>query len=222
VAWSPVTLKMFLHLPNPDPTAGVIIKNPLVHSMEIQQELIDRCLKGDKKAESELYRVLYSFLMSICRRYIHQEEKARELVNIGFCKVLINIEKYKPVAPFQYWVRKIMVNTLINEHRREKIHYGNHTYVENYYDDDKYAEINNAIDKFDVTRIVMYIDRLPAATRQVFNLFIVDGYSHKEIAQLLGISEGTSKWHLNAAREKLKEMLAEKKIKLEIQNESAG
>jgi RNA polymerase sigma factor (sigma-70 family) len=62
----------------------------------------------------------------------------------------------------------------------------------------------------------MYIEKLPAASRQVFNLFIVDGYSHKEIAELLGISEGTSKWHLNAAREKLKELLVEKKIKLEI------
>ncbi len=190
--------------------------------MEIQQDLIERCLKGDKKAENELYYLLYSFLMSICRRYIRQEEKAREMVNMGFCRLLMNVQKYKPVAPFQYWARKIMVNVLINEHRKEKLHYGTHSYVETYYDDESYSEINNALSRFDMSRIEMYINKLPAGSRQVFNLFIIDGFSHKEISALLGISEGTSKWHLNAAREKLKEMLTEKKIKLEIQNESAG
>lgn len=184
--------------------------------MEIQQELIERCQKGERKAENELYKLLYSFLMSICRRYIRQEEKARELLNVGFCRVLININKYRPVAPFQFWARRIMVNVLINEHKKEKLHYGNHNYVETYHDDEKYSEINNAIEKFDVSRIVTCIEKLPPASRQVFNLFIIDGYSHKEIAGMLGISEGTSKWHLNASREKLKEMLEEKKIKLGI------
>jgi RNA polymerase sigma factor (sigma-70 family) len=201
---------------------GVLIIKAFCDSMEIQQELIDRCLKGDRKAENELYRVMYSFLMSICRRYIRQEEKAREVLNIGFCRVLININKYQPLAPFHFWARRIMVNVLINEHKKEKYHYGNHSYIESYHDDEKYSEINDAVGKFDVGRIAWYIEKLPPASRQVFNLFIVDGFSHKEISQLLGISEGTSKWHLNAAREKLKEMLTEKKIKLKIQNESAG
>ena len=189
---------------------------PFVNYMEIPKELIERCRKGDRKAENELYKILYSFLMSICRRYIRQDEKAREMLNIGFCRVLININKYQPVAPFQYWARRIMVNVLINEHKKEKLHYGNHNYVETYYEDEKYSEINTAIDRFDISRIAMYIEKLPPASRQVFNLFIIDGYTHAEIASVLGISEGTSKWHLNASREKLKEMLTEKKIKLEI------
>lgn len=189
--------------------------------MEIEQELIERCKKGDKKAESELYKTLYGFLLSICRRYIRQDEKARELLNIGFCRVLMNINKYQHLAPFQYWARKIMVNVLINEHKKEKLHYGNHIYVENYDEDEKYSEINSAIEKFDVSYVAMYIDKLPAASKQVFNLFIIDGYSHKEIADLLGISEGTSKWHLNAARERLKEQLAIKKNKLKIEHETA-
>jgi RNA polymerase sigma factor (sigma-70 family) len=189
---------------------------PFVNYMEIPQELIDRCRKGDRKAENELYKILYSFLMSICRRYIRQDEKAREMLNVGFCRVLININKYQPVAPFQYWARRIMVNVLINEHKKEKLHYGNHSYVETYYEDEKYSEINTAVDRFDISRIAMHIEKLPPASRQVFNLFIIDGYTHSEIASVLGISEGTSKWHLNASREKLKEMLTEKKIKLEI------
>jgi RNA polymerase sigma factor (sigma-70 family) len=189
---------------------------PFVNYMEIPQELIDHCQKGDRKAENELYKILYSFLMSICRRYIRQDEKAREMLNIGFCRVLININKYQPTAPFQYWARRIMVNALINEHKKEKLHYGNHNYVETYYEDEKYSEINTAVDRFDISRIALYIEKLPPASRQVFNLFIIDGYTHAEIASVLGISEGTSKWHLNASREKLKEMLTEKKIKLEI------
>ena len=136
--------------------------------MEIQQDLIDRCLKGDKKAENELYKVLYSFLMSICRRYIRQEEKAREVLNIGFCRLLINISKYQPVAPFQYWARKIMVNVLISEHKKEKLHYGNHSYVDSYHEDEKFAEINMSVEKFGVKRIVQFIEKLPAASRQVF------------------------------------------------------
>jgi RNA polymerase sigma factor (sigma-70 family) len=190
--------------------------------MEIQQELIERCLKGDKKAESELYKTLYNFLMSICRRYIRQDEKAREMLNIGFCRTLMNIGKYQPVAPFQYWARRIMVNVLINEHKKEKIHYGNHNYVESYNDDDKYSALNNAIDKFNVSTIEKCIEKLPPASQQVFNLFIIDGYSHAEIASMLRISVGTSKWHLNSAREKLKEMLTEKKTKRVIQNETTG
>lgn len=184
--------------------------------MEIQQELIERCRNGDRKAENELYKILYAFLMSVCRRYIRQEEKAREMLNIGFCRMLINIDKYKPVAPFQYWARRIMVNVLINEHRKDKTHYGNHSYVETYNEEEAYSDINSALDKFDLNYITTCIDKLPPASRQVFNLFIIDGYSHLEISTLLGISEGTSKWHLNAAREKLRAMLTENKVKIEI------
>lgn len=191
----------------------------LNHSMEIQQELIDRCRKGDRKAEHDLYKLLYSFLMSICRRYVRQNEKARELHSLGFCRILLNIHQYKPLAPFQAWAKTVMVNVILNELKKEKVHYGNFTYVENYREDEKFAAINIALEDFDLAYIVKHIDQLPAASKQVFNLFIIDGYGHKEIAQLLGISEGTSKWHLNAAREKLKMMLSEKKTNVITEND---
>ena len=187
--------------------------------MQIPEELIARCQKRDPRAEHELYRVLYSFLMSICRRYVRQEEAAREVLNQGFLRLLTNIDKYRPVAPFHYWARKVMVNVIINAHRKEKVHYGNHSYVEYYNEDGKYAEINSAIEKFEIKRIAECVEQLPAASRQVFNLFIIDGYSHREISDMLNISEGTSKWHLNAAREKLKIMLSEKKTKHLIKND---
>jgi RNA polymerase sigma factor (sigma-70 family) len=187
--------------------------------MDIENELLARCIKGDRKAEYELFRAVYGFLMGICRRYVRQEEKAREVMNMGFYKVLTNLHRYRPEAPFRFWVQRIMINTLINEYKKEKIHYGNHTYVETYYDNKDYSEINGALARFDNDGIRLLINRLPAASRQVFNLYFIDGMKHAEIAGLLNISEGTSRWHLNAAREMLKKMLSESLTKKKVLNE---
>ncbi|MCE3260800.1 MAG: polymerase sigma factor, sigma-70 family [Bacteroidetes bacterium] len=184
----------------------MVIKN-LQSNMDIQQKLIDDCIGRDRKAEYELYKVTYSYLMSICIRYTRNQDKAKEVLNMGFFRILTNLDKYRPEVPFKAWIRRVMINTLINEYKKEKIHYGNMEYVEDYYETDKYADINNAMRKTDAEEIYGFIASLPAASQQVFNLYFVDGYKHKEIAEMLNISEGTSKWHLNAAREKLKELL---------------
>ena len=180
--------------------------------MDIQPDLINKCLKSDRKAEYELYRLCYSYLMSICVRYTHQEDKAKEVLNLGFYKILKNLDKYNTGSAFKPWARKVMINTLINEYKKQKIHYGNMVYVENYYDDDNYAEMNEAITKSNAKEIYDFIAKLPPASQQVFNLYFLDGYKHREIAELLSISEGTSKWHLNNAKELLKQMLLEVKI----------
>jgi RNA polymerase sigma-70 factor (ECF subfamily) len=180
--------------------------------MDIQPDLIHKCLKSDRKAEYELYRLCYGYLMSICVRYTHQEGKAKEVLNLGFYKILKNLDKYNTASAFKPWARKVMINTLINEFKKQKIHYGNMVYVENYYDDDNYTEMNEAITKSNAREIYDFIAKLPPASQQVFNLYFVDGYKHREIAELLSISEGTSKWHLNNAKELLKQMLLEVKI----------
>lgn len=175
--------------------------------MDIQQKLIDGCINRDRRAEYDLYKITFNYLMSICIRYTHNEDKAREVLNMAFLKILSNMDKYKPDVPFKAWIRRITINTLINEYKKEKIHYGNIEYVEDYYETEKYSAMNEAMTKADTEDIYAFIASLPAASRQVFNLYFVDGYKHKEIAEMLNISEGTSKWHLNAAREKLKELL---------------
>ena len=180
--------------------------------MNIQPELINACIKGERKAEYELYRITYSYLMSICIRYTRNADRAKEVLNMGFLKVLTNLNKYNQEVPFKPWIRKVMINTLINEYKKEKVHYGNIQYVEDYYETDKYAEINQAITRIDAEQIYAFIAKLPPASQQVFNLYFIDGFKHREIADMLQITEGTSKWHLNAAREKLKEMLREAKI----------
>lgn len=175
--------------------------------MNIQPQLIALCIKHDRKAEYELYKLSYSYLMSICLRYSRDKDSASEMLNSGFLKILTNLSSYKPEVPFKAWIRRIMVNTLIDEYRKNKREKEKVTYVEEYYDNSDFSEVNEALSRINYNQILEHINHLPEATKKVFNLFAIDGYSHKEIGVLLQISEGTSKWHLNAARQKLKEYI---------------
>jgi RNA polymerase sigma factor (sigma-70 family) len=175
--------------------------------MNIQPQLIALCMKQDRKAEYELYKLSYSYLMSICLRYSKDKDTASEVLNLGFMKILKNLYTYKPEIPFKSWIRRVMVNTLIDEYRKNKRERAKLTYVEDYFDSTDFSEVNAVLSKFNCNQIYEQINKLPEATRKVFNLFVVEGYSHKEISEMLGIREGTSKWHLNAARQKLKEQI---------------
>lgn len=184
--------------------------------IDIEQKLITDCINRNSKAEFELFKICFSYLMSICIRYTKNEETAKEVLNIGFYRILSNLSKYKPEVPFKAWIRRVMINTLINEYKKEKIHYDNVQYVENYYETDNHADINEAITKINADDIYAMIAKLPPSSRQVFNLYYIDGFKHKEIAELLSITEGTSKWHLNSAKEKLKEMINKMEILVKV------
>lgn len=175
--------------------------------MNVDLDLITACINRERKAEYELYKMTYSYLMSVCFRYTNSGERARELVNIGFLKILNNIEKYRPGIPFKTWIRKVMINILIDEFRKEKNHKEHINYVEDYKESKSYSEVNHAVTNMNVEQIHALIQQLPPVSQHVFNLFVIDGYGHKEIAGMLDMSEGTSKWHLNFSRNKLKEML---------------
>ena len=175
--------------------------------MNVDLDLITACINRERKAEYELYKITYRYLMSICIRYVNGQEEAKEMLNVGFLKILSNLEKYKPEIPFKAWIRKVMVNTLIDEYRKEKKHNEHIEYVEEYHETGDHSEVNSIMTKMNVEEIHLLICKLPPMSQRVFNLFVIDGFSHKEIAQLLGMTEGTSKWHLNSSREKLKEML---------------
>jgi len=175
--------------------------------MNIQPQLIALCIKQDRKAEYELYKLTYSYLMGICMRYSKDKDSASECLNMGFMKILKNLTTYKPEIPFKSWIRRVMVNTLIDEYRKNKKERERVTYVEEYYDSSDFSDVNEALSRINYNQLLVQINLLPEATKKVFNLFAIDGYSHKEIGEMLTISEGTSKWHLNAARQKLKEYI---------------
>jgi RNA polymerase sigma factor (sigma-70 family) len=175
--------------------------------MIIQPSLIALCIKQDRKAEFELYKLTYSYLMSICMRYSKDKDTASESLNLGFLKILKNLTSYKSSIPFKSWIRRVMVNTLIDEYRKNKREKEKIMYVNEYYDSPDFSEVNEALSRLNYQQLLSQINLLPEATKKVFNLFAIDGYSHKEIGEMLMISEGTSKWHVNAARQKLKECI---------------
>ena len=175
--------------------------------MNIEKDLLDACKKDDRKAQFELYRLCYSILLSVCLRYERNKEDAEFLLNKAFYKILKNLEKYSDNIPFEAWIRRITINTVIDEYRKnkkEKI-----DYVEEPMQVAPITQMDyNAADqKFDAEELQMMINQLPPISKKVFNLYVIDGYNHKEIAEQLDMSEGTSKWHLSSARKKLKELI---------------
>lgn len=176
----------------------------------ISPELLQACQKDDRRAHNELYRTLFGLLMSICVRYASDRDEAQSLLNQGFLKIVLNLEKYSPTAPFEAWARRVMVNTIIDQHRRQKRHREttvNHDFSESTSAFGHPTTTNGVEVSFSAEMLEAMLRRLPSVQAQVFNLFVVDGYPHKDIAEMLGFSEGTSKWYLSQARHKLQTML---------------
>ncbi|MEN0004576.1 MAG: sigma-70 family RNA polymerase sigma factor [Bacteroidota bacterium] len=177
--------------------------------MTIDPQLLKDCIRSDRKAQYKLYQTCFQVLMGVCMRYRKNEADAASALNMGFFKILDRLDTYNPEVPFQAWIKRIMINTLIDEFRKERkvrelIHYTDmkeHEYTTDLVD------YNEADKQFDAAQLEALIQLLPPVSQKVFNLFAIDGYAHKEIATLLGIKEGTSKWHLSFARKKLRELL---------------
>ena len=175
--------------------------------MNIDHQLLEACKRGERKAQFELYQLCYGILMSVCFRYERNKEDAEFLLNKAFLKILTNLESYADNVPFEAWIRRITINTAIDEYRksqRSKIDYVEEPMLLASLSEMDY---NEADKNFDAEELLALIRKLPPASQKVFNLYIIDGYNHKEIAEKLGMSEGTSKWHLSSARKKLQEMM---------------
>lgn len=149
-------------------------------------------------------------MMGICYRYSSNSDDARALVNQGYLKVLDHIEKYDQSQVFEAWLRTVTVRVCIDDFRKQKnyksmIELHEHEHLDQYQVD---FDLNEAETKIDLTHLELAMKSLPEMSKKVFNLFAVDGFSHQEISDQLGMSVGTSKWHVNAARTKLKTMLS--------------
>lgn len=172
-----------------------------------EQQLIKGCIKEDRRSQNALYKLYFPLMSSIALRYTNNEDDALQKLNGGFLKVLQNTEKYDSQYALATWIRNIMVNHLIDEFRKEK------KYIASIHLSD-YEGVSMAVDynegelKLEEDELRMMLSRLPEVTKKVFNMFAIDGYKHREIADYLNISEGTSKWHVSDARRRLKEMLA--------------
>jgi RNA polymerase sigma-70 factor (ECF subfamily) len=176
--------------------------------MEVGKELIQACLEQSRAAQHRLYQLCYSELMQICYRYASSKSEATALLNTAFMKILKQLSKYQPDQPFGAWMQRVAVNSIIDGYRAEKQY---REQMVRMGDESTWLELKDeATDagmQFDYEHLVQLIRSLPPVTAHVFNLYAIDGYKHREIAALLGISENTSKWHVADARKKLQEKL---------------
>jgi RNA polymerase sigma factor (sigma-70 family) len=179
-------------------------------SEEQQTSLLTGCKAGNRQAQEKLYRSFYRAMMNLCLRYTKNDMDAMEALNTGFYKVFKNIQRYDPAQASLYtWIRTIVINSCLDlTGTKEK----------NIQPRELTEGIDVAIEpeiilKLSAGSLLEMIRQLPPATQTVFNLFVLEGYSHKEIAALLNISEGTSKWHVSDARKKLQNKMNEENNK---------
>lgn len=172
----------------------------------ILDDIVKKCVKGDRKAQQELYKYFYSTMMGVCYRYSNNVDDAKDLLQDGFVKVFSNIKKYNFNGSLEGWIRRIMVNTAIDYIRKNK-----NVFLVN---DDGYILENSNVEsantiysQFGVNDIMEAIQTLTPAYKAVFNLSVIEGYPHKDIAEKLNISEGTSKSNLAKAKMKLRTLL---------------
>ena len=181
----------------------------LKKSMTVTPDILKACAKGDRKVINELYEFCFHLLMPVCFRYHNNEEDARAAYNVGFVKILGSLDKVDYNFNFNAWSRRIMINTLIDEYRREKKYRSRITKSNDERELDYYSTgyDNDAVSNLGYANIMMLVDELPVTTGHVFKLYVIEGYAHKEIGEQLEMSEGTSKWHLSTARKLLREKL---------------
>ncbi|GAA4315782.1 sigma-70 family RNA polymerase sigma factor [Mucilaginibacter gynuensis] len=169
------------------------------------QNLIAGCIKQQRLDQKMLYKTFYGFAMGICLRYAGNRYEAAEIMNQGFFKVFSHLDKFDNGKPFKAWLGRIMMNTSIDYYRNNlKMMYND--------DIDEAAEVANddmPDRKLRYDDLLAMIQQLPHAYRTVFNLYAIEGYTHDEIGELLGITSGTSKSNLFKARDKLKKMIAD-------------
>ncbi len=174
--------------------------------MNLDPQLLTAAQEGDRKAQYALYRVCFPILMAVCMRYKRDQSEAASALNVGYLKIIQNLDRYKrDEVPFEAWIRRIMINTIIDEFRKDKKWREMTVFaekIESVYTNEP-IQWNEAEQKMSVQYLEALLKKLPPMTQQVFNLFAIDGYSHKEIGVMLDMSEGTSKWHVSTARSQL-------------------
>lgn len=170
-----------------------------------EEQIIAGCAGGDRKFQQLLYNMFAGKMFAVCMRYASEYNTAQDLLQEGFVKVFRNIEKFRGEGSFEGWVRRIFVNTAIEHYRKQVNLYALHDSEVNYYE----HYDTNALESLKHEDILKMIQKLSHGYRTVFNLYIIEGYSHKEISEMMGISEGTSKSQLARARYLLQKMIVQ-------------
>ena len=170
-----------------------------------EDELIKGCLRRDQNAQRQLYDTFSSKMYSVCYRYVKDSMEAEDILVTAFMKIFDKISQFKSEGSFEGWIRKIVVNEALTYLRRNRSMYLE-TDLEQADREPDYSKLSDSLEAEDLLNM---IKELPTGYRIVFNMYAIDGYSHKEIADHLGITENTSKSQLSRARTYLQKMLME-------------
>lgn len=161
------------------------------------------CIQQDRLAQQYLYKRYFGRLLGIAMRYTSNREDATDILNQAFLKIFNNLHQYQETGPFFGWMAKIVFHTAIDHIR----HVQTYKKVIHFSIEADHAVENDVTDKLDAEDLFALIQRITPASRAVFSLYVIDGYKHHEIAEMLDISVGTSKWHLSNARMEMKKQV---------------
>lgn len=181
---------------------------PNDHKVTLYNELIESCKNNNREAQYKLYQLLSGKMFAVCLRYAKHREAAEDLLQEGFVKVFTNIDKFRGEGSFEGWVRRIIVNTAVEHYRKSTKMYP----MVNVDDVNKDIPWTDTGDELELEDLMNMINKLSHGYKTIFNLYVVEGYSHKEIGEMLEISEGTSKSQLARARYLLMEMVKKSEI----------
>ncbi|MFD2100250.1 RNA polymerase sigma factor [Flagellimonas iocasae] len=172
------------------------------------EELIENCKKGERRAQAELYRRYSGILFGMCLKYSKNKTEAEDNLHDSFMTIFSKIDQYSFQGSFEGWIKRITVNTVLQKYRKEQ-----HLNVvsENIGEE---AEVDTEGTDISLSTLLGYIQELPNKYRLTFNLYVLDGYSHKEISEMLGTSTGTSKSNLARAKMILREKIEKEKINI--------
>lgn len=188
-----------------------------MENKEHLETLISGCLRNERRAQEELFKLYYGKMLGVCMRYTSDRDTAEEVLQEGFIKIFDKLEAFDYKGSFEGWIRRIMANTAIDHIRKSK---KNPLLTDN--DEDfKLGTEDPIVNKEEIEFVgikaelaMEAINELSPAYRAVFNLYVLEEYTHKEIAEILGISEGTSKSNLSKAKLNLQKILKEKFMNL--------
>lgn len=166
--------------------------------------LVSKCLKGDQRAMKQVYDQHKAVMYSLCLRYAKDASEAQDFLQDGFVKAFADMGQFQGTGPLGGWLRRVMVHSILQDMRRRKIQF-----VETEINTlaDLHQSNDDIFSRFREKVILAMVQALPDGFRLVFNMYVMEGYSHKEIAEQLGITESTSKSQLSRAKESLRKML---------------
>lgn len=183
-------------------------------SPEEQSDLILGCANGDRKSQQKVFETFYGKMLVVCLRYAKSMDEAKDFLQDGFIKVFDKIGKFDSKGSLEGWIRRVMVNTAIDAIRKNKSNlFTSFDDMERKLSDTVEEETIEDEFEFSAKDVMKALHDLSPAYRTVFNLYILEGHSHREIAEKLNISEGTSKSNLAKAKQRIKKILTTKIVK---------